>query len=29
MRLDTSGFSVTFRLTDIYGNHFWTPAYSA
>ena len=24
--LDAAAYSVTFRLTDIYGNHYWTPA---
>ena len=26
MRLDVRGVSVTWRLTDVYGNHYWTPA---
>ena len=25
--LGGTAYSVTFRLTDIYGNHFWTPAF--
>ena len=27
--LDNVNCSVTWRLTDIYGNHFWTPAWNA
>ncbi len=25
LKVDAEGFSVTYRLTDLYGNHFWTP----
>ena len=27
MALDNENISVTYRLTDIYGNHYWTPAW--
>ena len=26
LALNADGFSVSYRLTDIYGNYFWTPA---
>ena len=27
LALENTNISVTYRLTDIYGNHFWTPAW--
>jgi len=27
LQLSGGPFSVTYRITDIYGNHYWTPAY--
>ena len=27
MALDATGYSVCYRLTDIYGNQYWTPAW--
>ena len=26
MMLDGAAYSVTYRLTDLFGNHYWTPA---
>ncbi|MBQ2895114.1 MAG: peptidase C11, partial [Oscillospiraceae bacterium] len=28
LRLEGGPFSVTYRITDIYGNHYWTPAFT-
>ena len=28
MKMDVKDVSVTYRLTDLYGNHFWTPAFA-